>query len=167
MELYEGLISRRSIRHFTGEEVAAEDIRRILKAAVQAPSGLNNQPWKFVIVRDAEKRRQMSESTKYARIIREAPVCLGVFVDRELMYHDVKDHQAMGACIQNILLAAHALGLGAVWLGEILKNAEEVRLLLEVPEGKELMAVVALGHTAGCGEPRERKPLEEVILGEL
>lgn len=54
----------------------------------------------------------------------------------------------MGACIQNMLLAAHALGLGAVWLGEILKNADGVRRLLGLSENLELMAVVALGHPA-------------------
>ncbi len=83
------------------------------------------------------------------------------------MYHDVKDHQSMGACIQNMLLAAHGLGLGAVWLGEILKNADAVRKLLELPQEMELMAVVALGHPASGKHSSKRKPVSEVLLKEL
>lgn len=167
MEMLEGLLSRQSVRHFSPEEVDSDLVRRILEAAVRAPSGLNNQPWKFVIIRNPEVRRQLAELTKYERIIREAPLCLAVFIDRALVYHETKDYQAMGACIQNILLAAHGLGLGAVWLGEILKNAEKVQTLLEVPEGNDLMAVVALGHPGHLQERKERKGLEEVVLREI
>jgi nitroreductase len=90
-----------------------------------------------------------------------------VFVDKEAMYHAVKDYQAMGACIQNMLLAAHALGLGAVWLGEILNNAGKVRELLELPESLDLMAVVAIGHPAETSKKSQRKNISEVLLGEL
>ena len=167
MELLEGLLSRQSVRHFTSEEIASDLIRKILNLAVRAPSGLNNQPWKFVIIRDEGVRIRLAELTRYSRIIRDAPVCLAVFLDRSLVYHETKDYQAIGACIQNILLAAHGLGLGGVWLGEILKNAEKARILLEVPEGNDLMAVVALGHPGHHQERKERKGLEEVVLREI
>ncbi len=167
MEMLEGIISRQSVRHFTPEEISQDCIHKILEAGLQAPSGLNNQPWKFVILRAAGVRRQLAELTKYSRIIREAPVCLGIFIDRGLIYHETKDYQAMGACIQNILLAAHGLGLGAVWLGEILKNAEKVRLLLEVPEGIDLMAIVALGRPGHLQKRKERKGLGGVVIKEI
>jgi len=109
----------------------------------------------------------MAELTKYSRIVREATACLAVFIDREVMYHEVKDHQAMGACLQNMLLAAHALGLGAVWLGEILKSSVEVRDLLELPESLDLMAVVAVGHPSEWKETSHRKEVEEVLLKEV
>jgi nitroreductase len=83
------------------------------------------------------------------------------------MYNDVKDHQAMGACIQNMLLAAHALGLGAVWLGEILNNAESVRAFLELPREMELMAVVAIGHPRAGSRTSQRKKLEDVLIKEI
>ena len=167
MELLEGILSRQSVRHFTSEKIGRDLINRILEAAVRAPSGLNNQPWKFVILRDEKVRFQLAEMTKYSNIIREAPVCLAVFIDRQLVYHATKDYQAMGACIQNVLLAAHGLGLGGVWLGEILKNAEQVRILLEVPEENDLMAVVALGRPGHLQEKKVRKGLEEVVLREI
>ncbi len=162
----EAIYSRRSIRDYTEEPVPRELVYEIIRAGTWAPSGLNNQPWRFVIVQEREKREALAQLTRYGEIIRRAPVVIAVFVDREAMYHEVKDHQAMGACLQNMLLAAHALGLGAVWLGEILKNAEEVRKTLELPENLDLMAVVALGHPKHRRQTSSRKPLKEVILKE-
>jgi nitroreductase len=167
MELLEGIYSRRSQRHFTAEPVERNQLLEIVRAGTWAPSGLNNQPWRFVVVTDALVRHRMAELTKYSRIVREAPASLAVFVDREAMYHEVKDHQAMGACLQNMLLAAHALGLGAVWLGEILKSADEVRALLDLPEGLDLMAVVAVGHPSQWKETSHRREVSEVLLKEI
>jgi nitroreductase len=167
MELLEGIYTRRSVRQFTAQPVEREQLLEIVKAGTWAPSGLNNQPWRFVIVRGAEVRNELAKLTKYHFVIEGAPACIAVFIDKSVMYHAVKDHQAMGACTQNMLLAAHALGLGAVWLGEILKNAEGVRALLELPENLELMAVVALGHPAGESHTSSRKAMADVLLKEL
>jgi nitroreductase len=167
MDLVEGIFSRQSVRHFLPDEIRPDVLCKIIQAGTRAPSGLNNQPWKFVVIRENSVRLKLAELTKYSRIIRDAPVCLAVFIDRELIYHETKDYQAMGACIQNILLAAHGMGLGAVWLGEILKNAEAVNTLLEVPDGLELMAVVALGRPEHLQKKKPRKGLEEVVVKEL
>jgi nitroreductase len=167
MDILEGIYTRRSVRQYTEEPVGREHLVEMIKAGTWAPSGLNNQPWRFAIVGDRELRIKIAGLTKYRRIIEDAPALAAVFVDRDAMYHEVKDHQAMGACIQNMLLAAHALGLGAVWLGEILKNAEKVRELLELPENLELMAVVAVGHPANRKQVSSRKDLSEVLLKEF
>ncbi len=162
----EAIYSRRSVRDYAPEQIPRELVYEIIRAGTWAPSGLNNQPWRFVIVRDAEKRESLARLTRYGEIIRRAPLVIAVFVDKDAMYHEVKDHQAMGACIQNMLLAAHALGLGAVWLGEILKNAELVRETLSLPENLDLMAVVALGYPKRRDQRSSRKPIEEVIVKE-
>ncbi|MGE5893295.1 MAG: nitroreductase family protein [bacterium] len=167
MDLLEGIYTRRSIRSFTNEPVRRELLLEIIKAGTWAPSGLNNQPWRFVIARDQKVRRELSQLTKYYRIIEQAPAAIAVFADRDVMYHEVKDHQAIGACIQNMLLAAHALGLGAVWLGEILKNADRVRELLGVPETMELMAVVAIGHPSEKERRSQRREVAEVLIKEM
>lgn len=167
MELLDGIYSRRSVREFRDRPVERGRILEVIKAGTWAPSGLNNQPWRFIIVNDPEKKKELSAQTKYSSIIENAPVCIAVFADRDVMYNDVKDNQAIGACLQNMLLAAHALGLGAVWLGEILKNAEEVRSLLQAPVGHELMAVVALGHPVEKKRRSQRKTPEEVITKEF
>ena len=167
MDLLEGVLTRRSVRRFTGEPVSRGQVLEILRAGSWAPSGLNNQPWRFAIVFDAAVRGALAKLTRYGRVIESAPVCLPVFIDRTVMYHETKDHQSMGACIQNLLLAAHGLGLGAVWLGEILENADEVRELLGLPPNLELMAVVALGHPAEAVKAPARRDLAELIVKEI
>ncbi len=167
MDLLEGIYSRRSIRQFTAQAVDRTQLHEIIRAGTWAPSGLNNQPWRFVIVTGAGVRSELAKQTTYGFTIERAPACIAVFVDRSVMYHDVKDHQSMGACIQNMLLAAHGLGLGAVWLGEILKNADAVRTILDLPKEMELMAVVAVGHPASGKHSSKRKDLSEVLLKEL
>jgi nitroreductase len=167
VDLLEGIYTRRSTREFVEQPVEREQLLEIIRAGTWAPSGLNNQPWRFVIVHKADVKKELGKQTKYGYVIERAPVCIAVFVDRKVMYNDVKDHQAMGACIQNMLLAAHSLGLGAVWLGEILKNAEGVRTLLGLPKDMELMAVVALGHPTAQKHSSSRKAVPEVLLKEL
>jgi len=167
MELLEGIYTRRSVRNFTVEPVTREQLLEVLKAGSWAPSGLNNQPWRFVVVSGTGKKGELAALTRYSRILEQAPVAVAVFLDHASMYHDTKDHQAVGACLQNMLLAAHAMGLGAVWLGEILKSAEAVRLALGLPESLELMAVIAIGHPARSGQQSDRKRLEELIVKEF
>lgn len=166
MDLLVGLYSRRSVRQFTDEPVSSAELHEIVRAGSWAPSGLNNQPWRFAIAADPAKRRELAALTRYGRIIEAAPAVIAVFCDRAAMYNDTKDHQAIGACLQNMLLAAHALGLGAVWLGEILKSADEVRTVLELPAGLELMAVVAVGHPDGQPARSSRKNLDQLLLKE-
>ncbi|MCK4911792.1 MAG: nitroreductase [Thermodesulfovibrionales bacterium] len=167
MELFEGIYSRRSIRHFSKSPVKEDNLMEVIKAGTWAPSGLNNQPWRFVVITDPATQENLAKMTKYGRIIREAPACIAVFTDHEAMYNETKDHQAIGACLQNMLLAAHGQGLGAVWLGEILNNAEKVRSLLDLPESLELMAIIALGHPSQPPGNSDRRGLSEVIVKKI
>ena len=108
----DAILSRRSIRQYTDDPVEEEDVRTILEAARWAPSGLNNQPWRFVVVRNPEVKNQIAEQTRYREIIRNAPIAIAVFLDNEDSYDRVKDCQAIGASLQNMWLAIHVLGLG-------------------------------------------------------
>lgn len=160
----EAIYRRRSIREYTREDVAPEALQEIVQAGIWAPSGLNNQPWRFALIRDEQIRDKLAQLTKYKKIVQAAPALIAVFVDRDAMYDEVKDHQAAGACIQNMLLAAEALGLGAVWLGQILQNKEEVRRILDLDERLDLMAVIAVGHPTPGERRSQRKPLDSFIL---
>ncbi len=166
MDVVEGIYSRRSVRNYTDQPVERDHVLEIIKAGSWAPSGLNNQPWRFVMVGDKATRAELARLTRYSRILEEAPVAIAVFIEHKVMYHEVKDHQSMGACLQNMLLAAHAMGLGAVWLGEILKNADKVRILFDLPDHLELMAVVALGYPAGKEQTSNRRDITELLLKE-
>jgi nitroreductase len=155
---------RRSVRHFLDAPVSRDVIMSALEAASWAPSGLNNQPWRFAIIWDQPLQKDLAAQTRYAGILESAPVLIAVFLDKEASYDYTKDCQAVGACLQNLLLALHSLDLGAVWIGEILKNKERVREILELPARLELMAVVAVGHPARRDQKSHRRPLAELIL---
>ena len=158
------IYGRRSVREFQERPVARELILEVIRAGSWAPSGLNNQPWRFAVVTDPEVRERFVPLTKYSRIVRAAPVLIPVFLEKEAMYHQMKDHQAAGACIQNMLLAAHSLGLGAVWLGEIIKSDSEIREILGLGNGLELQAVVAMGHPVPRERSSRRRPLDELVV---
>jgi nitroreductase len=162
--ILETIFERRSVRHFTDATVERSRVMELIRAASWAPSGLNNQPWRFAIVFGEDWKGKIAALTRYASIIKSAAVLVPVFLDKESSYDYVKDCQAVGASIQNLLLAAHDQGLGAVWIGEILKNREELRKILELPERLELMAVVALGYPAHRNQSSHRRPVEELIV---
>lgn len=158
------IVGRRSVRKFSAQPVDDDMIADILEAGRWAPSGQNNQAWRFLVVRDPALREGIAQCTKYGAVVRGAPVVIPVFIHKPSMYHEVKDHQAVGACLQNMLLMIHGLGLGGVWLGEILNQAEQVRQILGLPAEYELMAVLALGWPAAGNQPSRRKPLGELML---
>jgi nitroreductase len=165
-QMITAIYERRSIRHFLDAPVDRKLIMEALRAASWAPSGLNNQPWRFALAWDQELKEQLAGLTRYSATLRGAAVLVLVFLDRENSYDYVKDCQAIGACIQNLLLTVHTQGMGAVWIGEILKNKEKIPQLLNLPERLELMAVVAVGHPAHRNQTSHRRPLEELIVAE-
>ena len=159
--------SRRSIREFLVDPVEDSMIEDILVAGRWAPSGLNNQPWRFVVVRDREIAGSLAGCTRYGSIVHSAPLLIAVFLDRNMMYDHTKDVQACGAVIQNMLLAVHGMGLGAVWLGEILNQKDEVRDILNAPGSLELMALVAIGYPAeGSTRSSGRREISEITSKE-
>lgn len=89
------------------------------------------------------------------------PVTIAVLLDRAAGYDELKDAQAIGACAQNILLAAHALGLGACWIGRA--RDREIEALLGAREVEELMMLLPLGYPAETPPGRERRPLSELV----
>jgi nitroreductase len=163
----DAIFQRRSIREFTESPVAQDLLREIIRAGSWAPSGLNNQPWRFVSITDPATIAELAAQTRYAHIVKAAPALIALFLDQREMYSEIKDHQAAGACLQNMLLAAEALDLGAVWLGEILNRKAEVNRILGLDLNFELMAVVALGHPAHRRQKSHRKTLNEVIIKEI
>lgn len=160
----QAIYDRRSRREFTDEAVDSSLLEDIIKAGTWAPSGLNNQPWRFVVITDPSTIQQLSTTTHYSHIIAHAPAVIAVYLDGDSMYDAIKDYQSVGACIQNMLLAIEELGLGGVWLGQILNNKEDVGRILGVDDRYELMAAIALGHPAKCDQQSNRKPLADFII---
>lgn len=160
------ILTRRSVREFNDRSISKEEINTILNAGRWAPSGLNNQPWRFIVVRDPATISQLSECTHYSNIVAGAPLLIAVFLDTETSYSRTKDVQAVGASIQNMLLACCGLGLGAVWLGEILNQNEKVNSILQCPSKLDLMAVLAIGEPAPGKRTSARKLLSELVFEE-
>lgn len=166
MELLEAIIARRSIRKFKPQDVPEELLKQVLEAGRWAPSGMNNQPWRFIVVKDIKLKKRLSEFTVYSKVINNAPCIIAVFLDSDSVYNRDKDMQAIGACIQNMLLAIFGLGLGACWLGEILNKKDKVSLLLGAPAVYELAAVIALGFADEMPSRTMRKKLADLIFKE-
>ena len=164
MDMLETIKSRRSIRKFTDKTVADDMIARIIEAGIWAPSGLNNQPWKIAVIRDEEIKSEIAGLTHYSKCVMSANVLIAVFFDTSLGYDRTKDVQSIGACLQNMLLMVHAEGLGAVWLGEILKNKDRVKALVQGSHDLELMAVLALGYPATEGGKGSRRDIAETVF---
>ena len=164
MDMTETIRKRRSVREFSERLPDERAIMKTLEAARWAPSGLNNQPWRFLVVRDTKTKERLAGFTKYAGIILGAPVSIIACLDHDSSYNRDKDVMAIGAAIQNILLCACSLGLGTCWLGEIINRKEEVARYLKLADSLEIMAVIAMGYPAGDIEDGQRKPLTELLL---
>jgi nitroreductase len=160
------ILNRRSVREFTDKPVSNEDINIILNAGRWAPSGLNNQPWRFIVIRNRETIQELSKCTNYSGIVAGAPLLIATFLDTETSYNRTKDIEAIGAAIQNMLLACCELGLGGVWLGEILNQKEKVNSILECPSKLELMSALAIGEPIPKERTSTRKDLSEIAFHE-
>ena len=167
-DIVEFIKERKSVRSFIYKKISKETILDWLDCGRWAPSGRNSQPWRVCVVIHPTVKRMLSDLSKYGGIIEEAYVSLVVFLDLERAYDRVKDIQAIGAFMQNILLGIHAQEeIGAVWIGEILAKKNEVNEIFKFPLDKfELMGVIAIGYIDDAREKagkkqRERRMVEE------
>lgn len=163
MSILELIKTRRSIREFTDDDVSDAAVEKILEAARWAPSGLNNQPWRFVVIKNEKIKSNLAKFTKYGKIIEKCKVAICVFLDTDAGYDRTKDIQAIGAAIQNMLLEIHAQGLGACWIGEILNKRKDVEKFLNVPENFELQAVISVGNPTKKERHSSRNNLKDLI----
>jgi nitroreductase len=164
MKALKAIRTRRSTRQFTDEDVTAEQIETLMRAAMAAPSAGNQQPWRFVIVREDANRQLLAVATPYASPIGRAPLGIVVLADTRENKHPGYWVQDCSAAVQNILLAAHAIGLGGVWIGVHPNEEREVavRALVEAPEGFAALCMIAIGHPAGPGPKVDRYQPEYV-----
>ena len=167
-ELLEFIKSRKSIRTFIYEKIDNATIKSILECGQWAPSGNNTQPWKVCVVTHPTVKRMLAELSKYTSIIENSYVNFVIFLDHEKGYDRVKDIQAIGAFIENILLAIHAKGLGGAWIGEILQKKEEVNEIFKFSKEKfELMALIAVGVIDKPMMSQKSKERERIALDDF
>ena len=188
MNTLDAIAARRSIRKFKDMPVPDEKLQAILRAAVQAPSAKNRQPWRFVIVQ-GDKRTEMVRAMREgvakakargedigssewsARVMEQAPITIFIFNPQglrpwlahsiEQMFTDVADIQSIGAAIQNMLLAAQDMGLGSLWICDVFDAYEE--LCAWLGETGEMIAAVSLGYPDESPAARPRRPIGDVV----
>jgi len=189
MDTLEAIAARRSIRKFTERPVAKKTVNAVLAAAILAPSGKNRQPWRFVVVVGDEKRAQMirvmregiadtkargmetGTAIMTARVMERAPVTIFVFNPEGThswashsapqTFMEAVDTQSIGAAIQNMLLAAQAMGLGTLWMCDVWSAYQQLSAWLGA--SGQLVAAVALGYPDEHPDARPRRPLSEVV----
>jgi nitroreductase len=188
MNTLDTIAARRSIRRFKDMPVPDEALAAVLTAGIQAPSGKNSQPWRFVVVRGEQRaemvcamrqglantraqRQSLGSSEGSVRVMAEAPVTVFVFrpgglhpwqersIEQQFM--DVVDVQSIGAAIENMCLAAEELGLGSLWVCDVFYAYLELAKWLG--EEGQMVAALCLGYAGEAPPARPRKPLEQVV----
>lgn len=178
MDLLEVMRGRRSVLRFRPDPIPNEHLEKILEAGRWAPSYANTQPWKFIVVRDPERKKALGAQVERILVFRpgrvalsspglgEAPVVIAVVVDpaRDPLHH----LEAGAAAAQNMALMAHALGYASFWAGVAGRGDVErqIKKLLGVPRSMRMVALLPLGKPAYEPEPKERLPLSEIVVQE-
>ena len=165
--LIETIMTRTSIRAFADTPVADETIEQLLKAGMAAPSAVNKQPWAFVVITGRENLDRLREVHPNARMLASAQAAIAVCGDLTKALEGAgQDYwiQDASAATENILLAAHALGLGAVWTGvyPIAERVETISAVLELPSYIVPLCVIPIGYPAESPQPKDKWKPENV-----
>ena len=166
--VFDNILTRTSVRQFTGEPVPAGMVEQMLRAGMAAPTAMNSQPWDFVVLSDRDTLDKLAGKLRYARMLQQAPLAIVVcgrdkWLDREGNEREnifwVDD---CSAATENILLAAHALGLGAVWTAAKDDRGAIVKEALGIPEDLNTLCVIAIGFPAESPQPKDKWKPEKI-----
>lgn len=149
----EAINIRRSVRKYQDRPIEKETIEKLLRAAMQAPSASNQQPWEFIVIQDREKLNEISKMSPYSKMAAQAPLAIVLLGNTEKMSWPQVWQQDMGAAAENLLLEAADLGLGAVWLG-VMTFEDRMKFLSEMFELKQSVVpfcVICVGYPEGAG----------------
>ena len=159
MEALEAILKRRSVREYTGAKISRSDIIRIIDAGRMAATGGNKQPWEFIVVTE---RAIIDELKVAAEWMDKSAAIIAVVMNSDSRWW-IEDGSA---AIENILIAATALGYGSCWLeGWTLPREDEFKKLLSIPDEKRLLTLIPIGVPVGW-PTREKKPREAVLFWE-
>ncbi len=154
MDAMSAILSRRSIRRYTKEDVSDEIVKELLEAAMSAPSAGNEQPWHFVVIRDRKILNEIPNIHPYSGMLREANLAILICGDESLQKYKGYWVQDCSAATENLLIAINAKGLGGVWLGvyPVEDRVVGIRKLLNMPDNIIPFSLISIGY------PAEQKP---------
>jgi len=179
MDFDEAVTARRSIRRFSTGDVPDELVNSLIDCALRAPSSMDGQPWRFVVVRDAGTKRRLAETKdrycppdkrKYpAGFLRDAPVVVVTCVDRSRSFDRGIESGVLAT--GHLLLAAANRGLTGVYMSAYKNDtpelADEIRTILGIPAEIDPITIVPIGYPAGAAEPKSVIPAREVVFHEI
>ena len=167
MDVFEAILSRRSIRKYLDKPIEKEKLDRVLEAGRQAPSAANTQPWKIVLVTDETTRRELAKAASHQNFVGEAPAVIvgcAVKTDKVMSCGQTAYPIDVAICMTTMSLAAAGEGLGTCWIGAF--DEEKVKKVLGIPEAVRVVELMPIGYPAESPAPRARKPMEEFVVME-
>ena len=166
MNVLEVIKKRRSVRKYKKDPIPEEALSRVLEAARLAPSGKNFQPWKFIIVKDKSLKEKLAQASAGQFFMAEAPIIIVGCGFPDNCYAHMGRYMKSWAvdvtiALDHLMLQAQEEGLGTCWIGSF--EEEEVKEILNVPEGVKVLALTPLGYPGEIPAFRGRKSLDEII----
>jgi len=159
MDVFEAIENRRSVRKYKQKTISKEIIKKLINVARLAPSAINIQPWEFIAITNTETLNKIADITDHGKFIVNAPLCIAIFC-RDTKYY-LEDGSA---AVENILIAATALGLGTCWVaGDKKAYADEIRKLLSVPIDHKLVVLVPVGYPDEDSIPKSKREVIDVL----
>ncbi len=160
----EAIKKRQSVRSYQDKEIPEEILQQILEAGRLAPSACNNQPWKFIVVRDKKLREKLVAACKNQKFVGEAPVIIVgcATAPSYLMGSGEYSYPIdLAIALDHMSLEAAALGLGTCWIGAFYQD--RVKEILGIPEGVKVVALMTLGYPKNLGPKSGRRPWSEIV----
>ncbi|NSW92943.1 MAG: nitroreductase family protein [Firmicutes bacterium] len=167
MDVLSAIQGRRSVRNYSSKEVEKEKLNKVLEAARLSPSASNNQGWKFIVVRNEETRKKLTEAAGGQKFVGQAPVVIvacGTDPERVMKCGQHRYTVDLSIAVAYMILEAYEQGLGTCWIGHFDEGA--VKKILDIPDTVRVVAMTPLGYPAESPAPRPRKPLSEIICYE-
>jgi nitroreductase len=162
LDVFEAIKTRRSIRKYKPTSIPDEKLKKILETARLAPSAANRQPWGFVIVRDAERKKALAEVANNNKFLADAAVIVAAVGDPEVSRKWCEKDVMIA--VEHLALSAAALGYGTCWIGAF--NEEKVKSLLRIPESLKVVVVLSIGVPDQTPLTKTRKEFSEIFFEE-
>ena len=159
MSLIDLILSRRSIRKYEKKEIPEEVLNQIFEAGQNAPSAANKQPIRFIILKEQEIKKNLSGT--FSRFLKDSPVVIVGCADVKALLTGKWAVVDTTIAIQNMVIAAWALGVGSCWIGSF--DEKKVKELLKIPERWKVVALLTFGYPSEQPKQRKKKPFEKMF----
>ena len=166
MDLLDVILTRRSVRRYTSKKIDQEIVNKIIKAGMYAPSAVNKQPWHFIVFENKDTKQAIIDIHKNASMLSDADKAILICYDEDLQHDHGYGPVDCSAATENMLLAAHALGLGACWVGIYPRHnrIEALHAIFGLPKNIIPFAVISLGYPAESKEKADRFKSDRIHL---